>query len=629
MIKAFQKAKKGLEYSGPWKRKPTNMYINTPLSETLEILESLQSKEILSVDIETGAGIINTMGFAWSPNDAIAINTLPDTLKEEEYFLLWNKIAEILENNKIKKILQNNIYEAMYFSKYGIGMTNIHHDTMWAQRVLYPEFKVGLGNVGRMYTDEIYWKDDGKTEGSTEKKDWNNIKDWDKHFLYNCKDTLGTFEGYLSQRMDLESRAMDKFFYSYIMRLADPIIEMCTRGLPVSEAKRLELETNTQKKIDSLTTDLSAKFNHRSPKQKKEFFQSKGYKMPKKRDPKTKKYKDSTDELAMKKLRLKYPEDTDIQVLLKLAKLEKALSSYIKFDYDSDSQVRFMMNGCGTETLRFSSSLDPWGNGFNAQTLPYKYKSLFPAPAGHHWINVDLKQAESRYVAYACADPDLIEMLENPNKDIHSFVAAAIFETTEEQIVLEKNNGDAAKRQLGKKSGHGANYDMAGTTFMESCLKEMDLVITRKEADRILATYHRLFPGIRRGHEKVRQQLWNNGYLENPFGFRRYFYGRRDDNTFREAYAFEPQSTIPAITNHLLLHLLGQRTENKLDFNLHLQVHDSILMLCKIEDSRYIMDECLKTQNWHPELILPAGKLIIPTETSFGTELHNLEEYTP
>lgn len=620
LVKALSRAWEGCSYAGKWERKEITYHYNNTFQESLELLDIAKNKSVLGIDIETGAGIINTFGFAWSATEGVAINTLPEKYSSEEYHLLWNKIAHVLEKPSIDKILQNNIYEAMYFSKYGIYLKNIHHDTMWAQRVLWPEFKVGLGNVARFYTNEIYWKDDGKVESSKERKDWNNIKDWDAHFKYNVKDTTGTFEAYLGQREDIFDRGIDKFFYGYVMKLADPIVEMCSRGLPVDEQKRQEIQDSTVAEIEDVKKSLSQELNHRSFKQKQELFIGKGYKLPQKRCPKTKVYRDSVDELSMKKLRLKYPEDTDIKALLRLAKLEKSLSSYINFDYDDDAHVRFSLIGTGTETLRFSSGTDPWGKGFNAQTIPKKSKVLFKAPEGFVWMNVDLSQAESRYVAYATGDTTLIEMLENPDKDIHRFVAGNIFDIAPDEVSFEQ-------RQLGKKSGHGANYSMAATTFMESCLKEMDLVISRKEASHILETYHKLFPGIRMGHGETRARIKELGYLENPFGYRRYFYGRHDDNTFREAYAFEPQSTIPMITNHLMLHLLNQRTEGNLDFRLHLQVHDSLVLLCPKGKEFALMDECLNTDRWHPHIELKAGKLVIPTECETGPNLADMTTY--
>lgn len=626
VVRAMIRAKEGLDYQGPWKRKPLNFHSNPKFDETIDILKSLQSEPILANDIETGNGVINTVGFAWSRSDAIAINTLPERFSADKYYVLWDHIRILLESQQ-KKLYQNLIYENLYYSKYGLRCSNNYWDTMWAMRVLWPEFPIGLDNVGRFYTYEQYWKDVGKDhKGEGGKKDWGNIKDWNAHYHYNMLDCAGTFEAYENQLVDMTERGQLNFFLNYLMPLSNPIVEMCTRGLPVNELTIKTMRESVSSQIDSLMGQLSKDINPKSPKQKAELLKSKGYKLPNVRVGA--KYQESTNELSLKKLRLKHPDDKDITILLQLAKLNKSLGSYLNFGYDPDGHARFMMNGVGTETLRFSSSKDPWGNGFNAQTLPKDYKKLFDAPEGLVWMQFDLAQAESRFVAYDCCDETLIKMLEDPNEDIHSYVAAGIFECSEEQVKAEKNAGDPSKRQLGKKSGHGANYNMAGRTFMESCLKEMDLILSLKEAEKVLNTYHSLFPGIRRWHANIRSTLYKTRKLTNPFGYTRYFYGRMDDNTFREAYAFKPQSTIPTITNHLMQYLCAKRTEGQLNFALHLQVHDSVVLLTHNDPDYYmpIRDAAVNLSLWHPEIILPAGKLLIPVDGEMGTNLGKLKD---
>jgi DNA polymerase I-like protein with 3'-5' exonuclease and polymerase domains len=537
------------QYPGPWRRKPT-IYTLVTEPDQLLVDHHLKGHEHLSVDIETSRGTINTMGFATSKHKAVAFQIEPGQYSPRIEYEFWSRIAHYLQDPSIKKILQNNIYEGTYFARYGIELKGVWHDTMWAQKLLYPEFKQGLDTVGRLFTNEVYWKEDGK--------DWGNIDNWKEHLLYNCKDTSNTLEAAFNQRIELEERGMLPFFNDYMMKLAGPIQEMCCQGLLVDPDRLAQVGSDVAQEIESLAKQLSSPINYRSPKQKKELLKGKGYKIPKVRGS-TGKYTESTNEVSIKKLRLKYPEDPDLDIFLKLAKLEKFSSSYINFDYHEDGVVRYSIRGSGTETLRFSSGTDSWSMGFNAQTIPKKAKGFFIPPEGHLFMQVDLAQAESRYVAYAARESTLIEMLEDPNQDVHSYVAANIFGCSIEQVLEEKRAGNPAKRQLGKKSGHGANYSMKGPTFQESCLKE-DLVLSAPEAPRVLETYHSLFPGLRRWHREIQERVRNKGYLENPLGFRRYFYGRYDDNTFREAYAFEPQSTIPAITNHLMLHLLKCRS---------------------------------------------------------------------
>jgi DNA polymerase-1 len=607
-----QRLSDALKTPGPWVRKERIEHINP---DPLTINRLLRNKPILSVDIETSCGTINTLGLAWSANEAIAIRIDPGLFAPHEEFQFWKTIARYMEDPKVKKILQNNIYEGQYFARYGIKLQGIWHDTMWAQKLLYPEFKQGLDMVGRFYTNEIYWKEDGK--------DWNNINNWLEHLRYNISDTINTYEAAMKQREELAERNMLALYYNYMIKLAEPLLEMCTTGLRVDQERKLEIAQEVSRDIDEIKAGLSQPINHRSPKQKVDLFKAKGYKLPTKKNSKGKR-SESADELSLKKLRLKYPDDPDIAALLRLAKLEKFKSSYIDFDYHDDGIVRYSIKGSGTETLRFASGLDAWEMGFNAQTIPKKAKKFFLPPKDHIFLQVDLSKAESYYVAYKARETRLIEMLRN-GEDIHSYVASHIYGVPIEQVIAEAKSGDNKKRQVGKKSGHGANYSMGPVTFQASCLKE-DLIITKNEAENVLSTYHRLFPGIRRWHQEVKAQIRAKGYLENPFGFRRYFYGRIDDNTFREAYAFEPQSTIPMIMNRLLLHTVKLRNLGLIDFNIHLQVHDSLVFSVLPDQLPKLVKVCQDLKAWQPGVDFTLGKMIIPIDLEVS---HNLGDMQP
>ncbi len=613
-------------------RKTKNFRLNPSLEETLCILQGISSEPHLSVDIETGRGQINTVGFAWSKHDAVAIGVLPDRCSPAAYFELWSAIARLLESDS-RKICQGGIYERLYFARYGIHMRNLWHDTMVAQKFLWPELDKGLDNVGRLYTREPYWKDDGKVVSSEGgKKDWGNVRDWVRHYDYNAKDTSGTYEACFNQREDLRARGQLELFDSYIMPRFPCVEEMCLRGLPLDSELQKKFISEYEARSSEIIKGLSQEINPRSWQQRLKLLKDKGYKIPtssKKQKDGSRVSKESTDALALKKLRIKHPDDRDLSILLENAKLEKELSSYLRVRTDPlDGNVRFTLALDSTETARWASYTDPWDRGFNAQTTTKKAKKMLRWPLPDRlFLQVDLKQAESRFVAYDSCDANLISALTDPARDIHSEVAAEIFGCSVAQVRAEHKAGDSSKRQLGKKSGHGANYSMAATTFQESCLKELDLVIDKKFAEKTLEAYHALFPGVRRWHARIRETVYRERCLKTPTGRVRYFYGRTNDNTFREAYAYRPQSTVPDIVNHLMLKLRDARTENKFDFWFHLQCHDSLTLSCAPDALESIAAFCLDTTLWHPEIILPAGRLVIPTSIEFGQCLGELQAY--
>ena len=85
--------------------------------------------------------------------------------------------------------------------------------------------------------------------------------------------------------------------------------------------------------------------------------------------------------------------------------------------------------------------------------------------------------------------------------------------------------------------------------------------------------FFRAFPGIREWQQAVARKIQTQGYLENPFGFRRTFWGRKwDDAVIRDAVAFEPQSSVGILMNRGILRLWEELEDNEklmLLFNLH------------------------------------------------------------
>ncbi len=945
--------------SGPWERKAERYLLDPSHDQTISVLEQcVRHTDWLSIDIETGRNQVNTFGVAWSPSDAIAVKVLPGGMPPAAHYKIWDLIRQLCENDA-PKVMQNGIYERLYLSRYGIQIRNFAHDTMCAQKFLYPELEKGLDNVGRIYTMEPYWKDDGRVESEEGKqKDWGNIRDWDRHLDYNClakgtkvvtengliaineiarkklklnvrsfnekaqkfewkpvtnwlvkkeptninwtkltvagagkgssdllltpdhkvltsqgwtradqvlagsfvcdeklrhdagtmlgtilgdssthhtsdknvaylacsqinlelinlkqclfggtvtstyrtsnlggntfhtlyvppcaqianlkrakladildhltpmgialwfmddgckqrgshmklavqsysqserqaikhfltahfgkcslyssgnialsraaslvlcrklgkyfvpsmryklshpgaapiysfgaclefcsrispisrrvikvgnetkkargystsycisvsgnenfltehgvvancKDTSNTLIASRNQRQDLNARGLDALYDGYIRRLFDCTYEMCARGLPLNVASQKRLIAEYEAKSAELTKSLSAEINPRSFKQKIKLLQDQGLKIPKKKDKKTGNYKDSSDELTLKKMRLQYPDNTDIRALLQIAGIEKALSSYLRVRTFDDDRIRFMLDTAGTETLRMSCSNDPWNNGFNAQTMTDYVKEMieFKPEEDRVFIEIDLEQAELRYVALEAADETLIGMIER-KEDIHKFVAAGIYQKPMADITHDE-------RQLGKKSVHGGNYDEGVVTFMESCLKEMDLVLTRAFAAKVLAGYHERFPGIRRRQATIRNTIYNERKLVTPWGSVRYFYGRMDHATYREAYAHSPQTSIPYVVNKLMLHMQDKRTEGAFDFHWHGQVHDSLILSCRTNQVEKIVRYSQATELWHPELILPAGRLVIPTSAKSSSCLGTMKK---
>lgn len=597
--------------------------LNPSLQQTLAYLrDTVATAPAIAIDFEFGQGQLNTVGFAISPTEAIAIKTLPDDYTPEEYHALFMAIGNIMESN-IPKIVQHAAIEVTWAARYGIQINNVVWDTMWAMKFLYPELEKGLDNVGRVFTPYPYWKDDNDS--------WTNIRDWQRHLEYNCKDTTATFCAYLSQQKTLDSRKLLPLFENFLMKFQPVIQEMCVTGLNINPATIMRMKEeldrehiNFMKIIDQECQEhLNKTINPKSPKQLKEALVAMGMKLPTKRVKGKADEQTSTDKKALVKLRRKYPEAQILPALIGLSATNKKLSSYVNFEFERETnKVHYTLDGCGTETGRWAGFGSAWGNGFNPQTVPKNVRRCFVADPGTVLVQIDLQQAESRYVAWDGPDAKLMDLI-TAGHDVHRYFGGKIFNKEASMITY-------LERQLAKKAGHAKNYDTGPRTFAEMCLVEMNYYVEEHEAKKILDAYDNEFPGVKRRKQNIKQQVYQQRMLRTPLGRERHFFGRMDDSTFREAYAYCPQSTIPDITNHLMLALWEQRDSIGLSYEdggrFLLQVHDSLLLQCQKSRMEEIAGFAKDLKAWHPDIILPGGRLLIPVDVEFGNDWKNMEK---
>lgn len=174
VVADFMKAKK--EKNFPEIIRPEREYLIQPTIE-----EMLWWKEKyalpashLAVDIETFRGHIDMIGFASSPQHAMAVQffskaNLTSTFHSPEEEVEARKIVQELLALPCAKIFQNGLYDMRYLAHEGFFVRNPREDTMLLHHSLYPELPKGLGFLASIYTNEAAWKLLNK--GKTQKKD--------------------------------------------------------------------------------------------------------------------------------------------------------------------------------------------------------------------------------------------------------------------------------------------------------------------------------------------------------------------------------------------------------------------------------------------------------------------------
>jgi DNA polymerase I-like protein with 3'-5' exonuclease and polymerase domains len=498
--------------------------------------------------------------------------------------------AKLFANEKIAKVGQNSVAfdQVILEELYGFVFKNHMFDTMHAHHLCYLEFPKSLDFMTTFYTRyPNYWS--------------NKITNDDKsNGRYNCWDCTVTLECSYVLESELKSLGMYKLYTDYIHPVLFSLARMSQVGTRLNMDKRNKLKEVFQKEIDEINKwtekKYAKKINFDSPKQVKELL----YEKEKFPEQIGKNKKVTTDAEALKKLVKRYPREEVLKKLLRYRKVSKLVGTYLSSRVSEDGALRTSFDASGTGTGRISSSQSIKKEGANLQNIPYSIRPLFIAREGYTLIEGDLSQAETLVVAELLARlgyPSLVERYEDPAFDIHSWAASGIFNRPAVDI-------DKSQRNIGKLSNHSGNYGAGpGVLVSQSIKREIEyngqIGIDYAFSKRILEKRHTQLPGLKVWWADVERRLKTTRCIETIFGRKRYFFGRLDKETYRTAYAFEPQSTIGDLTNRIIIRL-DKKLESSLlipDFHILMQVHDSIMFevpdACVSESIR-IFRECAK-----------------------------------
>lgn len=542
-------------------------------------LEEGLSGAVIDWDIETTWNQqVNCMAFAFSPHESLCIPFMHgegNYWNPEQEAELWLMIASILEDPRIQKRGQNLIFDSyILLVQHGIRCTNMK-DCMIAQAVLYPDYKKGLDFIVRSHTKMPYYKDD--------RKQWWNVKDWTKHWEYNCKDTIATALAHPSQIQQLE-QLRNVPTYLRQERLLEPLLFMQHRGVRIDYEGLTGARDSAAKQIESLKNQLYAmcgeELNINSPAQMCNYFYVKK-RIPPYVNKETKRPRCDDDALMRlargTQARAGLPE---AQLIRDIREIHTLHSRYLTVDLDPDGRIRCAFNPVGAKTGRLSSGATVFDTGMNLQNLSPEVRSFLLFDEGYVGYNMDLSQAENRLVAYCGPVPEMIECFER-GEDVHSKTAGLMFSLDPAEIKrMDKEDikcdtlagGRYSHRQWGKKANHGLNYDEGPNTFSE----KNDIQLA--EAKLIVNRYHQVYPGVKNGyHKMLRDMLSRSRTTVNPMGRVRLYLDRWGDQLFRAAYNNFAQSTVADVINERGLEFVYEDQDMFRPVELLLQVHDSIV----------------------------------------------------
>jgi len=417
---------------------------------------------------------------------------------------------------------------------------------------------------------------------NTAEVDFKNLTERESDFIYNGLDCCVTHElvDTLRPKFDADTRQIHDFTSALQgvcldMSLTGIRIDYRRRGITIRETQA-ELDT-AQNLLDTLAEAFWGQgLNPKSPKQCNDFFYGFLRLPPKyKRGSKN----PTTDDQALEKLKVYFYARPFISLIKTCRDLKKKLEA-LHARISDDGRMHAQFKATGTETGRFSSSKNVYGEGVNMQNQNEYAKRMYIADPGCKFAYIDLEQAESRMLAafiYALfGDSSYLDACESG--DLHTTVCKMIWteldwtgdDKADRAIADKPFYRHFSHRDMSKRGGHGTNYYGKAPHMATQLNVPTELML------RFQANYFEAFPGIPEYHQWIIQTLQTSRTLINPFGRKRIFFGRSDDDaTLREAIAYMPQSSIGDLMN---LGMLKVWMKYRAPVKLLAQVHDAILI---------------------------------------------------
>lgn len=412
--------------------------------------------------------------------------------------------------------------------------------------------------------------------------------------------------------------------YAFSRRLQAPVLEMCLRGIRISEPQRahwIGLYTHQlgkiQQQLDVLAEVVWGKgLNPNSPKQLQAFFYG-ALNIPPIEVSKKGERKVSTARETLEKLKIYRQARPFVVRIMALRDVRKKLG-VLRTGIESDGRMRSSFNIAGTETGRWSSSSGAFGSGTNLQNITPALRRIFVSDPGMKLGYIDLEQAESRmtaaYVLHYFGESLYLDACESG--DLHTLVTKMIWpDELPWTGILREDKALAERpfylqysyRDMSKRGGHGTNY------FGKPYMLARTLRVPQGVMDNFQTQYFRAFPGIPRWHRHVAQMLQTQGVVTTLFGRVRHFHGRLDDeSTLREAIAFQPQSAVADLVNEGLFRVWQKFPQ----VHLLAQVHDAILFQYpETEEASLIPALCSVME---VPFAVAGREIVIPTEAAVG-----------
>ena len=606
--------------------------IDRSVYETVQTAEQLESwiarataARTIAVDTETSAldamrAELVGVSLALGPNDACYIplahggtDMFDEKPEQIERDVAIAMLKPLLEDDSVLKVGQNIKYDVNVLARYGITLAPIE-DTM----VISFDLDAGRGEMGiggGHGMDELSDRHLGHTPltfkevcGTGKKQIPFGEVPLDRATEYAAEDADVTLRLFRHLRPRLAHEGGTKIYQRVDRPLIPVVASMEREGIKVDRAQLSRLSEEFASETARLEGEIheiaGQEFTVGSPKQLGEIlFDKLGYKGGRK--GKSGQY--STDQAILERLTGEgAPIAAKVLEWRQLAKLKSTYTDALQDAINPDTgRVHTSYSLVGAQTGRLSST-DP-----NLQNIPIRtaigrqIREAFVPEDGNVLLAADYSQIELRLAAHMADVPTLKEAFA-AGEDIHARTAQEMFgEVTRDTRAQAKTINFAILYGISR-------WGLAGRLEVEP-----------DEAQAMIDTYFKRFPGIERYIMETLEGVRERGYSETLFGRKTWFprinsknQGERQGSE-RAAINAPIQGTSADIIKRAMARMLPALSEARLtNVRMLLQVHDELVFELPEGDVAAASKVIEKTM---AEAAQPAITIDVPLGVDIGT----------
>ena len=567
-------------------------------------IEKIKSAKYFAFDTETTS--LNYMdaelvglSIAIEPGKAAYIPVAHDYMDAPEQLSrewILETFKPILTDPNIKKVGQNLKYDAHILANYDIDLKGIEDDTMLESYVLNSvSTRHDMDSLANKYLGLNTVKFEDIAGKGAKQLTFNQIH-LDQASPYAAEDADITLRLHhaLSSKLD-EIESLGKVYRDIELPVVSVLNRMERNGARI-DSQQLKIHSQElAERLQSLEKeahDIAGEaFNLASPKQIGTIlFERLNLPVIKK----TPKGAPSTAEEVLQELAQDYPLPKLLMEYRELAKLKSTYTDKLpEMINPRTGRVHTSYHQAVAATGRLSSS-DP-----NLQNIPVRneqgrrIRQAFVAESGYKLISADYSQIELRIMAHLSGDTGLLKAFEQ-GADVHSATAAEVFSVDLDQVTSDQ-------RRQAKAINFGLIYGMSAFGLARQ------IKVERNIAQGYIDRYFERYPGVQSYMERIKQEAYDNEYVETLLGRRLYLPNIKSTNRMhrnaaeRTAINAPMQGTAADIIKLAMIKVDTWLEDKKIPAKMIMQVHDELILESTenqateiAEELKSIMSEAMK-----------------------------------